>query len=238
MADPAVHAVKPAPPSSRKDRAALWAYVRYFWRDVVMIVGFAASMWVMELLNRPIGTVHDLSIPLDDKIPLVPWTVIPYNTWGPILIILAITYFFVDRILCRRYVITMLVGQLMADLTFPFFQTKIPRPYATVFGADDIFSKLLAWVYRTDNHYCGFPSIHVTLCTITIFFVWQWKDGKTWLKVLLTLHYLFIMATTVLTKQHVFLDIPGGWLYGLAAIPLSIPLIRWADRKIFGDTYR
>lgn len=212
-------------------------YIEYYWRDIVFIAVFFASMWMMQLFNRPIGTVRNISIPFDDSIPLIPWTIVVYMSWAPLIILLAVVFFFRDRALMRRYLLAMTVGQLLANLTFPFFQTIVPRPYDAVHQANDIFSKMLAVVYQVDNHYCGFPSIHVINCTITMVMIWSFRHASWWMKTLITLYFGFIAITTVTTKQHVFLDIPGGILYGLIAIPLSIPLFKFYNRKVVGDAY-
>lgn len=226
---------KPSTPSL-KDKNSYLCYARYFWRDAVLIAIFFASMWVMELMNRPFGTVRDLSIPFDQAIPLWPWTIVIYMTWAPLIIVLAIVFFFYDRHLMRRYLITLSIGQLMANLTFPFFQTTIPRPYEQVFAGTDIFSKMLAIVYRVDNHYCGFPSIHVINCVITMVLIWLFRGAKTWMKILVTLYFGFIAITTVTTKQHVVLDIPGGIVYAFIALPLAIPLTRLYEKKVLPES--
>jgi oligopeptide/dipeptide ABC transporter ATP-binding protein len=202
---------KPSTPSL-KDKGSYLRYCRHFWRDAVLIAVFFASMWVMELMNRPFGTVRDLSIPFDQVIPLMPWTIVIYMSWAPLIIALAVVYFLYDRHLMRRYLITLGIGQLMANVTFPFFQTMIPRPYEEVFAGTDIFSKILAIVYRVDNHYCGFPSIHVINCVITMVMIWFFREAKLWVKLLVTIYFGFIAISTVTTKQHVVLDIPGEGL--------------------------
>ena len=226
---------KPSTPSL-KDKGSYLRYCRHFWRDAVLIAVFFASMWVMELLNRPFGTVRDLSIPFDQVIPLMPWTIVIYMSWAPLIIALAVVYFLYDRHLMRRYLITLGIGQLMANVTFPFFQTMIPRPYEEVFAGTDIFSKMLAIVYRVDNHYCGFPSIHVINCVITMVMIWFFREAKLWVKLLVTIYFGFIAISTVTTKQHVVLDIPGGIVYGLLAIPLSIPVIRLYEKKVLTES--
>lgn len=87
---------KPTVPSL-KDKGSYRRYTRYYWRDALLIAIFFASMWVMELLNRPFGTVRDLSIPFDQVIPLLPWTVVIYMTWAPLIIALAFVFFLYDR---------------------------------------------------------------------------------------------------------------------------------------------
>lgn len=228
---------KPTTPSL-KERGSITRYIRYYWRDALLIALFFASMWIMELLNRPIGTVRDLSIPFDAKIPLLPWTIVVYMSWAPLIILLGIVFFFHDRGLMRRYLLTMTVGQLLANLTFIVFQTTIPRPHEIVNEATDIFSKMLAIVYQVDNHYCGFPSIHVINCTITMVLIWRFRKATWWQKLLVTVYFAFIAITTVTTKQHVVLDIPGGIVYGLISLPLAIPLVQLYEQKVVTETYR
>ena len=94
---------------------------------------------------------------------------------------------------------------------------------------------MLAITYRNDNHYCGFPSIHVIQCTLTIIFIWMSEDAPKWLKILVTFYFALIAVTTVTTKQHVVLDIPGGILYALVAFLLATPLARWYERRVAKD---
>ena len=221
-----------------KRKGALVAYLKFFWRDLVLLAVFLASMWIMQLLNHPIGTVRSLEIAFDSKIPLWPWTALVYNSWAPLIFVLAVFYFLRDRTLYRRYLTTMILGQLMADATFPFFQTQIPVPYEKVYGATDFFSRVLATTYRIDNNYCGFPSIHVILCTLTILFIWKLDAAKVWLKILVSLYFTAVALSTVTTKQHVVLDIPGGIVYALIAVPLAVPLARWVERKCYKEPFR
>ena len=221
-----------------RSKGEVFTYLRYYWRDLALFALFYASMWIMQLVNRPFGTVRSLEIPFDSKIPLLPWTVVIYNSWVIIIFFVGLFYLLRDRTLFRRYMLTMILGQLMADITFPFFQTRVPVPYETVFAGEDIWSKLLAITYRVDNPYCGFPSIHVIVCTLSAFFIWKSKEAPAWMKVLVTLYFTAVALTTVTTKQHVVLDIPGGLLYAFVAIPLGLPLLRFVERKIFPRPFR
>ncbi len=233
-----VNILEEKPVTPPKTKAQFLAYIKYYWRDFILVPIFFISLWGMELLNRPIGTVRNIAIPFDDQIPLLTWTVLIYNTWAPTMVVLLFYYFFRNRTMMRRYFWTMQVGQIMAWATFPLFQTIIPRPYDEVFAGTDIFSKMLTITYKNDNHFCGFPSIHVIQCTLTIIFIWMLKEAPRWLKVLVTIYFLAIAATTVTTKQHVFLDIPGGFVYALVAFPLAIPLARWYEKRVVKDAYR
>ena len=68
-------------------------YIRKYWQDVVLIGIFFISSFMMELLNRPFGTVHDLTLPIDAAIPLVPATILIYHSWMPFIILISFYYF-------------------------------------------------------------------------------------------------------------------------------------------------
>ena len=44
--------------------------------------------------------------------------------------------------------------------------------------------------------------------------IWFFREAKLWVKLLVTIYFGLIAISTVTTKQHVVLDIPGGIVYG------------------------
>lgn len=89
----------------------------------------------------------------------------------------------------------------------------VPRPTVT---GDSFLEVWLRMTHAVDDQFAGFPSCHVMTTTALILGVnTSSQRGK--IKALVTAYGLLIIATTVLVKQHVFLDIPGGILY--ATIP-------------------
>ena len=174
----------------------------------------------MELLNRPIGTVRSFFIPLDSQIPVVEPLIFVYHLWSPTIFLCGILFLYRQRELGRRYFFSLALAQLQANIFFIFCQTQVPRlPLEDL--SSSLAGRLIEYTYRIDNHYCGFPSIHVSLCTILIVFIWQ-APVKIITKWVITLWMILIAATTVLVKQHVILDIPGGVANGLLAYGLIL----------------
>lgn len=179
----------------------------------------------MELLNRPIGQVRDLYLPLDYAIPFIPQFILTYHSWMPSLIILGLYLFYKDRPRYYSYSLALLVGQALAHLTFPFFQTVVTRHPFDI-PPQNFFEELVQWTYGVDNNYCGFPSIHVLCCAIALVKL-SGSNMKPVPKYLIMTHFILIIMSTLFVKQHVFMDLPGGFLYalfGLLTLPLAAQL--------------
>lgn len=209
--------------------------IKEFLRSLTKVDWFCLGLFfitfpMMELLNRPIGIVRNFHLPLDDKIPLIEELIFAYHLWSPTVIVCGLVFLYRRRGLGRRYFLSLSVAQIIANLTFIFCQTQVPRAPLEQLSTS-LAGRMIIHTYAVDNHYCGFPSIHVSLCTILILFIWQ-APVKTVAKWLITLWMLLIAASTVLVKQHVFLDIPGGIFNGL----LSYVIISYIGRRWLRDS--
>lgn len=179
--------------------------------DILYIFAFFIfSASTFELMNRPwIGEVTNLKIAFDDMIPLILPMIIIYNIFGPLIVLCGILIFISgeDKVY-KRYVLALFIGQIIGYLFFIFFQTYVPRADLNQLG-NGFFEDALRYMYKIDAPYSGFPSLHVTGMTILIIATLKVnfkKYNKIWIIFLAT----WIALTTVLVKQHVVLDIPGG----------------------------
>lgn len=151
----------------------------------------------------------DYSIPLDSLIPFLPWTssiyVGCYAFWVVNYVIAtrqspkeAYKFFcadFVSKFICMAFFIIM-----PATLT---------RPEVTGDGFWDFLTKL---VYNSDLPTNLFPSIHCSTSWFCFIAVRKNPKIKTWYKAFSFVFAIFVFVSTVTLKQHVFIDILGGWL--------------------------
>ncbi len=169
------------------------------WLATVLAV---ASLY--PVLNSPRGTLHHVNVGLDDHIPLIPWFVIVYVSWYVLLFILVMTLIRRGPKTLGKVSLAIIITYLLSYLVFLSFQTEIVRPQVT---GTDWPSGILTDLYALDNPYNGLPSLHTSLSVLTIITWWRLK-----LKFasLVTVWALTVIASTVLVKQHYFLDIPAG----------------------------
>lgn len=188
--------------------------VNEHWSELRYVLTLPVLSLLYSLLNRPwFGKKPKiLEIPFDHKIPLLPWTVFIYNLWYPILL----AYFIYLSIADKNHFFSSLavytLGSIACFLVFLFYQNEVPR-YPEKLGSDPA-SRLLAFTWRVDNPYNGFPSIHCFACIITILSAISSPLSLPWLLILL-LSQVAIMLSTLTTKQHVLVDLIGGIVFAI-----------------------
>lgn len=192
-----------------------------FWLFAV----FMMSVPVFGLLNKPIGKVWDIRIPLDDLIPVVPQFIVIYHTWFPFLLANAFALYKMNRVEYRKMMVHLILGQWSAYATFLVFQTVVTR--ATGLG-NSFFEEVIKLTYVIDNNYAGFPSVHALTTMVLIMAVFRSRH-KVGYKAFVLIYSCLILASILLVKQHVFWDLPAGIVYALVLYPLAI----WVLKKVF-----
>jgi membrane-associated phospholipid phosphatase len=153
---------------------------------------------------------YNIESPLDRMLPVVPFFVVFY--------LLAYGQWIAGYILIGRekksYAYRFFLGEIIAKsfclVIFLVFPTTLNRPEITGNG---IFERLLAMVYSLDAADNLFPSIHCLeswLCyrgcrKLTATRLPRWFSGAN------LVFTLGVFASTVLLKQHVLIDIAGGF---------------------------
>lgn len=182
------------------------------YEDLKTLAIFLAMVPIFGLLNRPLwGEPHVLTIGWDGQLPRIDGLIWVYHTWMPLLLGWTLMLLCQNRRLYARHIRALILGQTMAYLTFLCFQTQITVREAVI--GSGLTKALLRWTYIIDNHYAGFPSVHVTLATVACLSMAQ-SSLPRGVKALFIAYEGLIMASTVLVDQHVLLDLFSGWIYG------------------------
>lgn len=200
-------------------------------KKILLIIGFFLfSALTFGLINRPWGEVTSLKMPIDEMIPFMPQFIIIYNLFGPFFLLSGIIFYaFEEDEVYYKYTLALFTGQIIGYIIFYFYQTEIPRPDMTLYP-NGIFENMVRFTYSIDNYFAGFPSLHVTDMLILIIATLKTKfskSTKTWMTMLATL----IAITTVLVKQHVFIDIPGGIINGIISFVIASYIVEHFKKK-------
>jgi len=143
---------------------------------VILALVIAAACLYFVMNNTPTATVHILRSVIDDQIPRLPIFTVPYLAFLP-WVWATVSYVWYKNRSFRRLALALIIVNLLACLTYVFYQTAVPRD--PVLG-DDLFSGILKYIYGHDNIYAGFPSLHAAMsATIATYFVIK-KSRWTW----------------------------------------------------------
>ena len=167
------------------------------------------SQFALFFLPRLLFTqesYHLIHSPLDDLIPLWTPAAIPYYLWYIGLVGTPLYTFFKDRSAYRSYIYYALWGYGAAIVVYLIYPTAITfRPEAL--PGNDIFTRMVAFIYSIDTPTNVLPSLHVTMAAGIALGLGAAKPFNRPLpRVILWLLALSIAASTVLIKQHSILD--------------------------------
>ena len=179
---------------------------------IIILISMPVISYIYQLFNRPIGEVRNLTLPLDGQIPFLPQFIIIYHLWY-LFLIFNIGYLLLrDKDEFMKAILSINLGNILAYITFFFFQSRVPRPLV----GDGFFESIVRFTYTIDQPYNGFPSIHVLTTTVMMIALARMDIRKDF-KYGSLFFGLLIILSTVFVKQHVVLDILGGLTYAGAS---------------------
>ena len=159
------------------------------------------------------GSAHDVEKMLDRRIPFVPETVFIYILWYPLIAVFPLVLYQAVPAMYPAYMIAILTDILLSAVIYLIYPTGFERPEQL---PRDLSGRILGWMYAKGN-YTGkncMPSMHCSMCFIIMFFAISCDGMPTGVKALVLMLALAIVLSTVLTKQHVLVDMA-------AAVPVA-----------------
>lgn len=156
-----------------------------------------------------------LNSPIDNAIPFVPIFIIPYLLWFVYVAGSAVYFIFAsqrDFVKLMSFLIIGMTAYLIICAVFPNGLYDF-RPHNLV--ANDPFTKLVAWLYRTDTSTNVFPSIHVyNSIGVHVAINKSDKIQRRFIKRASLILCILICLSTIFLKQHALIDVVGGCVMG------------------------
>lgn len=182
-------------------------YVRLPLLIVVVMNTFTFSI-VPMLLGDNIYR-YDFTLTIDSKIPFVPFFIVFYVFAFAQWIFSYIYHCQKGIKTCYRMVGANLVAKFVCLILFIFLPTQMCRPEILDNG---FWGQCVSFVYFVDKPINLLPSIHCLeswLCFRTAMLL---PDKNKWYTCTQGVLTVLVFASTVLIKQHLFIDIPAGIL--------------------------
>ena len=172
---------------------------------------------------RPTVYYAPMRCALDHWIPFCKWFVIPYAFWFLFVGGMLLYTLFYNIPAFRRMMKFIILTYSFALLTYWLFPNcQHLRP---VLSGNDVLTRLVSMLYRSDTNTNVCPSIHV-IGSFAVYFAA--RDSRMLSKppIRLTVFILTVLISisTVFLKQHSVLDVLAGLLVCAAAYPMIYPL--------------
>lgn len=162
---------------------------------------------------------------IDDRIPFNIYFIIPYTFWYFMLFIIPYYIYQRDKTLFTKYVLANAIITVISNIIFVAYPTTVLRPDVTGSSILELLTRLIFFI-DTPIQNC-FPSMHCAYSMIWLLFICTMKKSSTGFKIFTSLTSLTIMASTLVIKQHVFIDFVSGDL-----IALIVFLIIYKENKL------
>lgn len=188
---------------------------------ILKIIIVISSMLLYIPVNRLISGGYNLRTDIDSYIPLLPLFVIPY-LFGLIFWIFTILKInlSMDERLIKEFNLMLIIASIVSVAIYILIPTFVTRPVVT---GTDIFSDILRFIYSNDQVYNAAPSGHTFYTILCFVGLNRLVPGKKYLWGILS---ILIIISTVLTKQHNFLDIVVGIVFALGVIFISSKILK------------
>lgn len=173
-----------------------------------MITIFGTNALIYFLSQKIITNYHLMGSALDSKIPFIPSFFIIYTLWYPLVIFTFFVLYKSNRNLYNKTKLTTIISLIILYIIFFAYPTTVNRPTLNSFNTLGTF---IAYVsFKADKPVNCFPSGHCLLCFILIYTLLKDNKINLYLKIILICAFTVIIISTLLTKQHVILDVIGS----------------------------
>lgn len=156
--------------------------------------------------------IHNVKRPVDDKIPFLPWTVLPYCFWFPMIACYPLIVFRTDPYSYCGYLMTMVMEIVLSVVCYLIYPTSFQRPVPP----DGFWGSFMKFVYH--GSYRGLncaPSLHCSSCFLVICVSFTCAGMSLWVRAFTVSIAIMIVLSTLTTKQHTLIDV-------LTAVPLFL----------------
>lgn len=199
-----------------------------------ILLSVPGLMLIYPYLNSPSHGIHSVATGFDKEIPFLKVFVIPYVAWIGYIFITLILLCAKDRTLGYKTILVFDLGLLVCYIIYYFFQTE--GPILPIISGHDFLSELLQYVYRIDQPYNSFPSIHTMSSYLLMRAIRgsSWKNK--WNQGIIYFCSTSIICATLFIKQHFLMDVLAAILlveslYKMVEIAFQVTFKQRGERK-------
>lgn len=201
-------------------------YKEFIKSTLIVLVLEAFLYFLIKNFINSYNTVSSLGF----EFPLIKEFVYIYNSWYPFIFLASFIIYIKNKELYKKFILTMIIGILLSDLTFLIYPTIIVRPEIEIKGFTDLIL-YLTYYFDTPAVNCV-PSVHCLFCFISIYYVILNKKIKTKIKVPIITYLILIILSTLFIKQHLLIDVVVASIYTIISILLTNILYKKVKRAL------
>ena len=189
---------------------------KYCWLALYFPV-YVLAFFIIEQPHAHGAATGSRTCAIDAYIPFVPGFAVFYIIWYPLFAAVGIPTLIKDGAAFKRwmyYLMITLTGTLIFDVLVPNGQHLRPEDVRI----DGLGTWIMSIIWAADTPTNVFPSMHVLGCLGDIACCFDSKIFKPWMRAVITVLSVLCMASTVLVKQHAFIDTIAAAIFSAAVL--------------------
>lgn len=184
-------------------------------KDNITALIFMLSIPIIGMFYNVLNTADrgfsNLTTDIDRGIPFVKEFIVPYIIWYFYIFLVFIYLCFKDRDTYYKTLITYNIGLIICYIIYYFYQTTVLRPELM---GDDVFTKMIGFIYSMDQPFNCFPSIHSFGSFLMMKAINRSTARHTANVIIINGVGILIILSTLFIKQHVILDAVAAMVLG------------------------
>lgn len=177
-------------------------------RLLMMLIGWGAVGVGYNEGQFPLFAAHVIhENRLDRLIAFTPWAVWLYLSF---FLLVPCGYLLAEPKRVKWLAWAMVMAAVVGGVVFLLWPTTLVYP-SVPFG--DVGSVALAWLAGFDTPENCLPSLHATLVLLSVMALW--RRGRFWRNAFFLSWGLLVMASVILTRRHLSLDVMAGVVLGM-----------------------
>ena len=176
-----------------------WGVFFLLWAG--MMVFHLAAYFGSQFLE---GEPHTVGSALDERIPFRPGWIYVYSSWFALLFGVPLLLNIAAPELCLKYMLAHCIDQLLSNVIYLIYPTTFERP---VPPKDGLTGFVIGTVYSANHRFlnCA-PSVHCSVSFLFAFAALAASMLPLWLRLVIVVWSLTIVASTLFVKQHKIID--------------------------------
>lgn len=179
-------------------------------RQIIILIFQVVLYFGCEFFQK---NPKNMDLPIDKKIPALPYFALVYVLWFPLIAIFPISLFKEAKNLYELYVICWIIDIVISVIIYLAYPTTCTRPKDLENIKGGWMLKILyKFSYKGLN--CS-PSMHCSISTLVLIFALTASTMPINLRIIYSTTALGIILSTLFTKQHALVDLVTGALLAL-----------------------
>lgn len=179
-------------------------------RQIIILIFQVVLYFGCEFFQK---NPKNMDLPIDKKIPTLPYFALIYVLWFPLIAIFPISLFKEAKNLYELYVICWITDIVISVIIYLAYPTTCTRPKDLENIKGGWMLKILyKFSYKGLN--CS-PSMHCSISTLVLIFTLTASTMPINLRIIYSTTALGIILSTLFTKQHVLIDLVTGVLLAM-----------------------